>query len=328
MLRPLVRLTYLWKRFIMAFRPAPVDRPLVEELRAEFQRLLPALAQRRSDAEDMWIRHRIRLRELVLERDLREFLRWDVIKATMVISNTRYAAEELRYLKRQPNWKHRWLPAIRESPVGRPRPFHLHPESSGTLIHHAYHVCRFEVATGISLDKASLVVEFGGGYGSACRLVHQLGFRGTYVLFDLPEFAALQRFFLRSLNIPVSKGQGDDGSRARVITVSKIEALRTLVRERDAGNRVFIATWSLSETALAVRETILREVASFDGFLIAYQARFGEVDNVGFFQQWKSRMPARIAWHECQIVHLQKNSWYLFGVDHTRNALSSGRLEA
>src|SRR3712207_7978939 len=39
------------------------------------------------------------------------------------------------------------------------------PESSGNLLHHAYHVCRFEEATGLRAEQLELVVEFGGGYG-------------------------------------------------------------------------------------------------------------------------------------------------------------------
>jgi hypothetical protein len=71
------------------------------------------------------------------------------------------------------------------------------PGSSGTLIHHAYHLHRFETVTGRFLLELQEIIEFGGGYGSMARLLARLGYRGRYHIHDLPEFAALQRFYLR-----------------------------------------------------------------------------------------------------------------------------------
>ena len=73
------------------------------------------------------------------------------------------------------------------------------------MIFQAYHLCRFEEATGRPLASMPLIVEFGGGYGRLCQLAHDLGFRGTYVIFDLPEVAVLQRFYLRHVGIEVSE---------------------------------------------------------------------------------------------------------------------------
>lgn len=281
-----------------------------------FRREVEALAAESHDTESDWAGHRARVRHLVLHGNPVEFQRWDVVRATMVAGDTPYVAAELAHLRRRPDWRRRWQPAIRESPLGRPRPFYLYPRSSGTLIHHAYHACRFEEATGVALDRASLVVEFGGGYGSMCRLVHGLGFAGAYVIFDLPEFSALQRFYLRSLDIPASTEPAARG----VTTVSNLETLATLLRGRDRGGGVFIATWSLSESPRALRETVLRTVEGFDAFLIAYQQRFAEVANDEFFAAWRSRLPGGLTWQEIPIEHLKKASWYLFGVRPGRAA--------
>ena len=297
----------LWSEILGALgRPSEPERRLVAELRRE----MAAVPAEAAETESDWARHRARLRELVVHGDPRKFLRWDVVRATMVAGDTPYIAVELGHLRRQPDWHTRWRPAIRESALGRSRPFYLYPRSSGTLIHHAYHACRFEEATGVGLDHAELIVEFGGGYGAMSRLVHGLGFAGTYVIFDLPEFLALQRFYLRGLGIPVSPRPTTRG----VTTVSDVDSLAALVRDRNARGAVFIATWSLSEAPLPLRAAILATVEGFDAFLIAYQQRFADVANDEFFRAWRSRLPGEMTWQDISIDHLGKASWYLFGV--------------
>lgn len=281
------------------------DRRLVAELRRD----ILALGSKSHDTESDWAGHRARLHHLAAHGNPMEFLRWDVVRKTMLAGDTPYVAAELRHLRRRPDWRARWRPAVRESALGRPRPFYLHPRSSGTLIHHAYHACRFEESTGVLLDRASLIVEFGGGYGAMCRLVHGLGFSGRYVIFDLPEFSALQRFYLGSLGISASTDPAARG----VFTVSDVDALASLLRAEDGRGAVLIATWSLSEAPVALRETILDAVSGFDAFLIAYQQQFADVANDEFFRAWRLRLPPGLTWQEISIEHLAKASWYLFG---------------
>ena len=78
----------------------------------------------------------------------------------------------------------------------------LHKDSSNNLLHHAYNLLQLDLHT--PLHKLPTILEFGGGYGSTARLAFRLGFQGTYLIFDLPEFSALQRFYLSTLNFPVA----------------------------------------------------------------------------------------------------------------------------
>ena len=311
----------LWRRLWSRVAPRAMRDASAQHARhvADFRREMTAIAPDTRDTESDWARHRARLRHLAAHADPMEFLRWDVVRATMIAGDTPYIAAELSHLRRRSDWRARWRPAVRESPVGGARPFYLHPRSSGTLLHHAYHACRFEEATGVRLDRASLIVEFGGGYGAMCRLIHGLGFRGVYVIFDLPEFAALQRFYLRSLGVPIATEPAPTG----IVTLSQLDTLRTYLRGRDGRDAIFIATWSLSESPLALRETILDAVAGFDAFLMSYQQRFAEIANDEFFRGWRSRAGADVAWQEIAIEHLQKASWYLFGVRGGRRDIPS-----
>jgi hypothetical protein len=195
----------------------------------------------------------------------------------------------MKYLKQHHEWNTRWRSAINEISVGNPIPYIFYPASSGNLIHHAYHVAQFEEKTKYKIQDMEFVFEFGGGYGSMCRLFHNLGFRGKYVIFDLPSFSALQTYYLKTGGFPVQ-------------TVA------------EAANKMFVATWSISESPAKIREAVLSLVPGFQSFLIAYQDRFGEVDNVKYFEDWRKTVK-NVAWNNWRINHISGSS-YLVG---TRN---------
>lgn len=245
-------------------------------------------------AEKFWADKQRRLRQLILSSDPRAFLTWDVVCETMFPAPyARFARLELNALKRSGEWR-AWRRVIREESTGLPLPCLYYPFSSANAIHHAYHLYRFQVEAGAQVSDFEAVCEFGGGYGSLCRIAHRRGFRGKYLIFDLPEQSALQRYYLQLAGI------------RDVETVSVIET-RSL-----PGRRLFVATWSLSEAPLELRDSVASAAQSFDAFLIAYQDRFFEIDNCAFFAEWQTRFP-NIRWKIVPIAHFPGNS-YLFGV--------------
>ena len=143
--------------------PSGDERTSLSELQRTFRNLPVLETTNALPSESAWLCNMNRLRELVLKQDPRGFLRWNVVSGTMFVGNARYICKELSYLKRLPDWTTRWRPAIKESQVGHPIPFILFPASSGNLIHHAYHVARFEEATKLRIDNMDFVFEFGGG---------------------------------------------------------------------------------------------------------------------------------------------------------------------
>ncbi len=289
--------------------PTVAEEAAIEELRRALRR---ADGETPSSSHPLWADHVRRFRDLVLHSDPREFLRWDVIRRAMFVGPEAYVQVELDYLRRLPEWESRWRPAIRESDLGCPRRYPTWPDSSGNLIHHAYHLARFETATGTRIDAVGRVFEVGGGYGSMCRLFRQLGFRGAYVMFDFPEFCALQRFYLRCLGILVAGADVPTRVGPSVLCVSDIEHLRSSIADgsQDAGS-MFLATWSISEVPLELRDVILPQISSFAYFLVAYQHRMHELDNKAFFSRWAAEQAA-IRWHHADIEHLP-GSAYLIG---------------
>lgn len=304
-------------------RPMPpltaADAGYADDLRRAIDEHVQALSDAPSESERTWHLFNEELRACVHERDPREFLQWSVIRKSMFVSNPSYVAAEWRYLKGLPDWKSRWRAAIDETPIGRPRPYPRYPRSSGNLIHHAYHVARFENETGVRVDTLKQVFEFGGGYGSMARLFFQLGFKGRYVIFDFPYFSALQRFFLRSIGMQAdlddactAQASSEQGA-GRICCLSDGELLRaTLAADSPAGGRLYLATWSISETPLSVREQIMPQVRDYDYFLIAFQHQFEEIDNRAYFHDWAESMGSGYQWTLLPIEHLPGNS-YLFG---------------
>jgi hypothetical protein len=291
--------------------PTDAERQLWEQLKTKVENvpLPPAISA--SAAENAWLGFLAQLRENIRNNDPREFLRWPVITLTMFVTFPPFVLSELWLLRAQ-NWRGRWKGAIRETNVGRPRRYPFYPASSGNLIHYAHHLASFERRMRASITDMSCVIEFGGGYGGMCRLIHRLGFKGRYVIFDLPYFSALQGYYLRSNGLSVSTPQDVARSNAGIACVSSIDELRTLTERIDEKRHaLFLATWSLSEAPIVVRELVLPLLTTIGNVLVGYQERFGEIDNRTFFAEWMQSRPD-LTWKNESISHLPGN-WYLFG---------------
>ena len=300
-----------FRRRIVAGRRA-FDAADIATLRSSIQQLAP-LPAAVSEAEAIWLAYRKRFRADVLTRDPRRFLRWRVLRP-MYRHDAPYIGQWLAYLKAHPDWQSRWRPAVQESAVGDPRPFFDYRPSSGNLLNQAYQVCRFEDVTGTRLADADFILEFGGGYGSLCRLACALGFRGTYAIYDFPEFSALQQCYLRAHGLPIAADLRRDPGRLGIITLSTLGELDQLLEGRSPGRAAFVALWSLNETPLALRDAIMMRVAGFDAFMFGYHPRFGEVDNTAWFKPVRTRLEGRIDWHDVAVASHHESVRHLFGV--------------
>jgi len=302
--------------FFVNDRPLPKatnrDQELTEKLLKSVERLPSEDTSTCAPSEKEWNENVNRLKQLILSDNPRKFLRWDILTKTMVVGNDDFVLSELNHLKRNSNWNKRWSKAIKEVAVGYPKPFYKHPDSSATLIHHAYHISQFEKRTGVQIETTDFVFEFGAGYGSMCRLFYNLGFKGTYIMFDMPIFCELQKYFLRCIGIPVYTTTNPRLERIAV-SISGLEKLRELLSNNaSARNAIFIATWSISEVPLKLREEIFSLVSDFSFFLMGYQNQFGKIDNIKYFDSITKDSTKSIQWHNFPIKHLPGNH-YLIG---------------
>ena len=289
----------VWRRSRLRWT-APTPRE--QEARAGLVAGMTAL--RPSSAEDgaSWVGFTATLRETGRTRDPRAFLTWPIVRSTMFAArDSPWVALRVAALQASPRWSTDWQAALVEDDAGSPEPYAGLPTSSGTLIQHAYHLEMFEQVTGQRLQDVATVVEFGGGYGSMCRLLHRVGFQGTYLIQDLPESNEIQRYFLAAAGIT---------PKADVTFVSDPDEIDRLTKDPDRP-AALIATWSLSEAPVSVRDRLLDAVADFDVFLLSYQLEFDGVDNVEYFNSIVERFPDH-EWHDFKCEGLPV-SRYLFG---------------
>lgn len=277
---------------------------LVAQLRAELAELD---GQSHPDAvrSPTWAEIRDRLVDRLFNDDPREFLTWQVVHEALFRATffrmSDWIDVEYEALRARPAWRSRWAAAITEDPAGCPPRWSGNPETSANLIHHAYHLLRFEQFAGRSVGDLDEIVEFGGGYGSMARLARRLGFGGRYHIHDFPELNALQRYFLRSVDLTRGLETAD-----RTSFGNDIEA----VPPRDGGStRLFIATWSLSETPLEVRDAWSEAIAASTDVIVAFQHEFEGIDNRRWFEDLCRGLP--FSWERTEIAHIPGNSYVI-----------------
>lgn len=283
------------------------EMELIQSVREDVRALGPlAVLDSMTDSEKEWTKNRIALRNLMLYSDLRLFLRWEMIRHTMFTTEASFTDAEITYLKRIG----KSIDDFQEDSVGSPDSLIFYPNTSGNLIHHEYHLSRFETEQDVELAKLPFILEFGGGYGSLCRLIQRRNYAGTYVIYDLPEFSILQKFFLKSIGVNVRTVEEFDEGRAGVYLVSEEPALKKILATKSKQS-LLIGTWSLSETPVDFRKNFFEVAGSFSNYLLAYQDRFNEVDNVKYFDDFARARPD-VAFRTIRISHLPGHA-YLFG---------------
>lgn len=286
---------------------------LIENLRHAIRLNASAeFAIENTGTEKEWSENVNRLYRHIMNDDPRKFLTWGVVLSAMFVADQPYIPIEFGFLKRLPDWRKRWSKAVRESPFGQPIYYPNYKKSSENLIHHAYHIAQWEKFAGIQVEELDIVLEFGGGYGSMARLFYNLGFRGTYVIYDLPIVSALQRYFLESLGINVISDGKHQLEEMNVFCTSSLGIVKNICSFDTDPKKLFIATWSLSESPIAIRFEWSWVMNHFSYFLLAYQEQFGGVDNQDYFSEWTNPVRQDIHWSNWNIEHLPGN-FYLMG---------------
>jgi hypothetical protein len=275
------------------------QQALIDELRTEM--LAQAVNGELSVGSEWWDEVRRLLCNHILNSDPRRFLRWPEVRTTMFVANGRYTAAELCALRSDHAWAGRWMPTLVEDPCGCPLPSRLKSDTSNNLIHHVYHLMTIERQLG-DLGAFDEVIEFGGGYGSFARAFNTLGTASKYHIHDLPEMTLLQRYFLRSVALhrrdPTVCENVTWGSSINDIPVAR------------GKSRLFVALWSLSETALPERERWNAVIAECSGAVFAFQDKFEGVDNRSWFTALQHATD--FSWNLWEIPHLAEN-FYLVG---------------
>jgi hypothetical protein len=79
-------------------------------------------------------------------------------------------------------------------------------------------VALFESMAHVDLSDAGVVVEFGGGFGAlAFASIAKLGFKGIWIMFDLPLASALQEYHLSVAFAKQEEEEANAGAAVRVV---------------------------------------------------------------------------------------------------------------
>jgi len=317
MLAPMIASTLLAIEGILASPTKRAPRNVeiaLRRLRAEASAIPDMPTDGAASSSARWAINTNELRRRILSDDPRDFLRWEVIRRTMFVGSERYIRTELDELRNDHAWQQRWKPALREDRMGSPPGYPGYRLTSANMIHHAYHVMRFERATGSSIADLDCVFEFGGGYGGMCRLFHRLGFRGRYIILDLPIFSALQRFYLACLG-PTDSSQQADAPDMDVHCVREAGAVAPLLQ---GSSRLFFATWSFSEVPKHVRNLSHDAIARCTHFMLAYQDRFEDLVNASMPADLAAVAPSSTHW-QCEAMRHLPGSNYMIGCPAPRS---------
>lgn len=284
------------------------EKSLILQLRREVESIS---LEEYQDATSSWLKNMSELKYHILNDDVRQFLSWEVIKYTMYLGGTEYILNEYRALNKS-SYRDQLKYVLKENKMGNPDRFYFLRKSSGNLIHHAYHTLVYYQNTQEKIQDKDFVLEFGGGYGSMSRLFHQMGFKGKYIIFDLPIFSALQRYYLSSLNLKILNVENFSSATEGILCISSLDELMKIIKNANASNSLFLATWSLSESPIDIRLSIEPILSKFKSFLIGYQFNFEGINNIDYFTSLQKRLKNYL-WSTNSISHL-KNNFYLIGI--------------
>ena len=186
----------------------------------------------------------------------------------------------------------------------------------------AYFIALFETMAQECINESDIIVEFGGGFGILALAIlrsfsledKSAGFRGIYILYDLPVASAVQEYMLTLAGVVVGMDAPPE-QQFRVLCVSDIEHLKKALSGAEAylhrhqsvqSNgiasmhsqvtsksaplvRTFIALWSFSESPRPTRDQMLPLLANFDRFFVGYQPIFESTNNRDYFEVYFKR---------------------------------------
>jgi hypothetical protein len=136
--------------------------------------------------------------------------------------------------------------------------------ANATRVQHLSHllICGY---TPEILRSMNTIVEMGSGIGEMPDIIYKLGFRGRYIIFDLPEVSRIQQWYHQQL------GHTD------ITYTSDPDQL-------DAAD-LCIATWSFTEMPLDLRARLMTRLNRSKSWLIAYSNTIFGLDNEKYMRE-------------------------------------------
>ncbi len=212
-----------------------------------------------------------------LESDDSNFLRNDYVKNALHPDQYFYSwmfFKELRKTYSEKNLQK----YCKDIALGNPLKDMILKDSSPTSLKHYYLLNKLQKDLEINLNNIDFVTEFGGGYGSMCRIAFnnlKLS-KVKWSIIDLPIMVELQKAYLK-----------------QSLTTEKLENItfvNSFKKITPKNKSLFIATWSLSETPIVLRSSLEEWLNEFSYLFIAFQKNYNGISNLEYFEQLKTKL--------------------------------------
>jgi len=238
---------------------------------------------------DFWKDKVKSIEQFLKDYPIEEFYKCQSLVSTMFFGDTGILKKEYAYLSKIDKWKN----AIKNNDTFKK---YLHDKStSGSHIHAGYHLAQFEKYCNKKIEDMDVILEVGCGYGAMAKVCFQAGFKGTYILLDLPVMSKIQKHYLREYE-------------------SNCHFVNELIRIPSAEiyNSLFISTWAASEMPVNYRDEIMDRSLEYSNILLAYQCFFENMNLEIYFNNFKNNN-LQFKWHNMIIDVMDSNHRYLFG---------------
>ena len=265
---------------------------------------------------ERWTYYRNAIADEVRTSDLRNFLRCKAIRRTMFVDTHTVVYQEYRELIQNPHWNSVWHAATRESWIGCPVAFPFDRGTSGNMIHQAFQLFSALEEISLNINDLELIFEFGGGYGCLAKIAYAMGFKGTYIIFDLPQMQILQKYYLSQHAIPITSLHEPLTSishGSQVLTISDIDVLSSVFKSYEMllPRSLGFALWSLGEAPHSLQHRIMSCMQQLSSGMVAFRKTYFGLENERYFYQW---LKQHAATHDSQIKPslLSKDDFNLF----------------
>jgi hypothetical protein len=236
------------------------------------------------------------------------FLRQPTISYAMHPNQQDLAKNYLQEMAKNKFAQAKILSRLHDIPLGKPFLCQTFPIASPLSIQHAWYIFLLYKHFNLFVPDSGLkhVFEFGGGYGNFCRLLYSFGYSGEYIILDLPEMHAIQKYFL-GLAIPERIKQN----------LIKFTGLKNKNLKKIQSPSLFFATFSLSEAPLIVRIQMEPHFKNFSYLFISYNRSFGGIDNTEYFKGLLIMLDEHF--YIKTIKDPYKTAWYILGKNKQNN---------
>jgi len=248
-----------------------------------------------------WANNISHIQSEILSHNLDNFLTLPTLEFTMVIGDSPERDIEYTELQKRVDFSTKVKALLVAPKIGGIPAARQDSSSNYPTISQTYHLLNFTDAKNVDLSKVDYILEFGGGYGNLCSIIHRADFKGTYILYDIEPLLLIQEYFLTTAKLLPG------------VTIKFISTPEDLYTELSklSGTGMFVSTWAFNEAPVTTRTAILQVFNRFDYVYLIYNHSFDGVDNIEWFTHLKDRY-TDMDWYNADIPHLG-HSKYLFG---------------